>query len=416
LTVLFLHDIVNLGPVEALLILLLVIQYKGVIMLKHISKGLAALLIAILVTVLAAVPVMAADFRSEDTITISSGEVVDDDLYIAGSNINIDGTVNGDVWAVGDTININGEVNGSILLMGNEITINGKVSRAARIAGQNININNTINGDLIVGGTNLTVNSNAEIDGDLLFGASIARILGRIAGDAKGGGGQITIANGIGGDVELSVENLTIGSAASIQGNLIYTSNKEAEIQSGAQIKGITSQKIPEVKEPAKKGVFAGLGGKILIFLMILVIGIVIIVITPRKMVAMADSIRTNPWQSLGWGALILFVTPIAAIIVCFTVIGIPISLITLALWGMAIYLSQIPVSILIGRLILMRFREVESKGMLIAALAIGLVILALLKWIPVVSVIISLATIIFGLGSLVTSHVRMKTEKAETY
>jgi hypothetical protein len=42
------------------------------------------------------VPVLAADFRGGDTITVASGEVVDDDLYVSGTNIIIDGTVNGE--------------------------------------------------------------------------------------------------------------------------------------------------------------------------------------------------------------------------------------------------------------------------------------------------------------------------------
>jgi len=67
-------------------------------MLKHIFKVLAALVVVMLVTVFAAVPVLAADLRSGDTVTIGSGEVIDDDLYIAAANTIIDGTVNGDIW------------------------------------------------------------------------------------------------------------------------------------------------------------------------------------------------------------------------------------------------------------------------------------------------------------------------------
>ncbi len=384
-------------------------------MLRHSFSALSVILIAILLLSFTAVPVMAADFRSSDSVTVSSGEVVNDDLYVAGGSIIIDGTVNGDVWAAGQTIIINGQIKGSLLAAAQEVTINGEVAHAARIAGNFLKVNGNVNGDLFAFGSNLNIASKANIGGDIVMGAGTARIDGNVAGDIKGGGGQITISNGIGGNVDMEVDKLTITSSANIQGNLTYTSGNKADIQSGAQIKGATNQKIPEVKEPAKKGVFAIIGGKVLGFLMILVIGIVLIVITPRKISAMAKSIQSHPWQSLGWGALILFITPIAAIIVCFTVIGIPIALITLALYGIAIYLSQIPVSILIGRLILTRSREVESKGMLIAALAIGLAILALLKWIPVVGFIVSLATVLFGIGSLISSQMRLRTEKAQT-
>ena len=74
----------------------------------HIFKWVAVCLSAILLTVLSTSPVMAADFRAEDTITIGSGDMLNDDLYVAGNEITIDGTINGDVWAIGNTINING--------------------------------------------------------------------------------------------------------------------------------------------------------------------------------------------------------------------------------------------------------------------------------------------------------------------
>jgi hypothetical protein len=125
----------------------------------------------------------------------------------------------------------------------------------------------------------------------------------------------------------------------------------------------------------------------------------------------MADAIKTNPLSSLGWGALILFVTPIAAIIVCCTVIGLPVGIIALVLYGIAIYLSQIPVALCIGRLIFGRFREVESSGIMIGTLATGLAILTLLRLIPVIGFLVGLATAIFGLGSLVSSRITLRAE-----
>ena len=384
-------------------------------MLKHISKGLIVCLLVIFLMPITAAPVMAADLRSGETITVASGEIIDDDLYVAGSDIVIDGIIDGDLWAVGSEITINGTVNGSVIAVGQTITVNGEIAHAARLAGETLSINGNIKGDLLAFGGNVNIAGTAKIGGDFLVGARSSRIDGAIAGDIKGGAGEISITNGVGGDVELEVDQLTIASTATVQGNLTYTSDNEADIQSGAQVKGVTTHNIPEAEEPAKKGIFAGLvsalTGKILAFLMILVIGIIIILVTVRKPISMSDSIRNNTWQTLGWGALILFVTPIAAIIVCFTVVGIPIALIALALWGIALYLSQIPVALCIGRLIIRRSREVESRGLQIGALAAGLAILAVLRLIPFLGFFIWLATALFGLGSLVTSVRRLRVE-----
>jgi len=378
-------------------------------MSKHILKGLVVCLLAILLTTFAAVPVLAFDARSGDTVTVASGEVVDGDLYVAGSNIIIDGTVNGDIFGVGQTITINGTVNGGVSVAGQTITVNGEIARGARLAGQTVNVSGNINGDLVAAGQTVNVTSTAKIGRDLILATATARIDGHINGNIKGGASEVTLSNGVEGDIELEVDKLTIASTANIQGNLVYTSETEAKIQSGAQVGGVTTHKLPPVKEKPAAGI--GLWGKVIGFLMTLVLGIVIVLLAPRRVKAITESIRTRPWPSLGWGAAILIVTPIAALIVCITVIGLPIGLIALALYTIAIYLTQLFVGLLIGQLIIGAFRRVETRAALVGALALGLAILTLLKLIPFVGFFIGLATILFGLGAILVSERKLRAE-----
>jgi hypothetical protein len=371
-------------------------------MTKNIFRGLVVALVAMLLAFGTSAPVLAADLRSGDTITVASGEVVDDDLYIAGSTITIDGTVNGDLWAFGNTITVNGEVNGSIVAAGQTVNINGNIGHAVRLAGEKVNISGNISGDLIVFASEANISSQAKIGGDFLFGAGTVRIEGLIGRNAKGGGSEVTISNAVGGNAELSVENLTLTSTANIQGNLTYTGKNEADIQSGARVGGKTIHNMPEVKKPAP---FSGIGGKILGFLMAFVTGLIIILIIPGRSASAADSIRNKPWASLGWGAVILFATPIAAILACFTVIGIPLGLIALVLYAIAIYISQVFVSLFIGRWIIGRFREADSKAIMVGALASGLVIITLLELIPFLGFWIGLAVALFGLGAVLVSE-----------
>jgi cytoskeletal protein CcmA (bactofilin family) len=371
-------------------------------MKKNIFRGLVVALVAMLLAFGASAPVLAADLRGGDTITVGSGDVVDDDLYIAGSNITIDGTINGDLWACGNTITVNGEVKGSIVAAGQTVNINGNVGHAARLAGETVNITGNVSGDLIVFASQTNVASKAEIGRDFLFGSGKVRMDGPIGRNVKGGGNEITISNVVAGNVELSVEKLTLASTANIQGNLTYTGKNEADIQTGARVGGKTTHNMPEVKKPAP---FSGIGGKILGFLMAFVTGLIIILIVPRRSASAADSIRSKPWASLGWGAVILFATPIAAIIVCFTVIGIPVGLISLALYAVAVYISQVFVSLFLGRWIIGRFRETDSKAIMIGALASGLVIITILKLIPFLGFWIGLAVALFGLGAVLVSE-----------
>jgi len=277
---------------------------------QHIFRGLAVLFLVVLATVLLAVPVSAAELRGLESVTIESWEVVDDDLYAAGSTITIDGTVNGDLWAAGGTININGTVKGDVVVAVSTLNIDGEVGQTVRVVGATININ---------------------------------------------GSGKIT-------------RNLT------------------------------------KLEWPFKWGLLANILVRLLAFLMVLLIGVVIVLMMPRRMALMADTIKTKPWFSLGWGAIILFGVPIAAIIVCVTIVGIPLGLVTLALWGIAIYLSQIVVALFIGRWIIGYFAKTDSRGVMVGALALGLAILCLLRIIPYAGFFIGLAAVLFGLGAALVS------------
>jgi cytoskeletal protein CcmA (bactofilin family) len=365
-------------------------------------------------------PVLAFDVREGETVTVGSGEVVNDDLYIAGGDIVIDGTVNGDVFAVARSITINGIVNGGVSFAGQTGTVNGEIANGLRFGGQSLIVNGRIGRDLVVGGSQLSVSSTGQIDGGLIFGAGTMQADGSVGGTILGGGGQVTLANNVGGDVTLSVDRLTIASSADIQGDVKYTSPNEASIQSGAIISGDISHLIPERpdKAEAAKGIMAGVFGaavwKILSYVMILVIGIILLLITQKRLTLMQMAIQKSPWQTLGWGALILIATPIAAVIVMITVIGLPLGIISLLLWGILLYLSQIPVALLLGRLIIRQNRELDSTGIMIGALALGLLVLFALQLIPIIGWIVGLLVMIFGLGTLITSIGTMRFESVE--
>jgi len=379
---------------------------KEVKMSKHILKGLIVSLLAILLMTFTTVAVLAFDVRSGDIITVASGEVIDSDLYVAGGTIIIDGTINGDLIAAGKIIRVNGPVNGSIIAIGGTVDINGEVTHAVRIIGETLNISGTIGRDLLVAGDDVSLASTAEIGSDLLLGAGTALIDGLIKGDINSG-----------------VDNLIIASTASIQGKLTYISENEANIQSGAQIRGTITHKLPDVKERLAVGthrlpnvgerLVAGIGfwGTVIGFLMTLVLGIIIVLLAPRRVKAVTESIRTRPWASLGWGAIILIFTPIAALIVCITIIGLPLGLITLVLYTIAIYLTQLFVGLLIGQLIIGSSKRIETKAALVGALALGLAILRLLILIPFVGFFFGLATVLFGLGAILVSERKLRAE-----
>ena len=70
------------------------------------------------VGLLAATPALAADIRQGTVLTVPAGEVVRDDLYLAGSEIHVLGTVDGDLVVAGSAIVVSGVVNGDVIAAG----------------------------------------------------------------------------------------------------------------------------------------------------------------------------------------------------------------------------------------------------------------------------------------------------------
>jgi hypothetical protein len=387
---------------------------------KYSVNIFTVIVILIVLVLFLTTPVSAFDARSDNAINVSKGEVINDDLYIGANTITIDGTVGGDIWAGARTIFISGPVKGSIMAVAQTIIISGDIEHAIRVAGEKINISGNVAGDLFVAGSEINIENTAHIKGDILLGAGVINIDGIVDGDIKGGGDKIIISNEVGGDINLEVNVLTILSTADIKGSLTYTGENRAVIQTGAQIAGTTIHKLPEAEKEQSKtfplALFSSIKTKFIGFLMALITGLLIILIAPKRLLSIAESIHTRPGPSAGWGSLILFITPIAAIIVCITIIGLPVGLIALALWGMAMYLAQIPFSLFLGQWIISHFGEVKnSRGFLIGALAVGLLTIRLLTLIPYVGFFIILAVTLFGLGAIVVNARKQIAESSET-
>lgn len=386
-------------------------------MSEQIKVSLAFLLTLFLLLVFSGAPSLAFEFRRGDNVTIPAGEVVNDDLYIAGEVVLVDGIINGDLWAFGKAIIISGEVKGSIFAAAESVSISAHSVHTIRAACRSLDINSEIDGDVIAGAAEVNIAGAATVKGDLLFGAGRTKIDGLIDSDVLGGAGMVHIGNVIKGNVKLRAGEITLSPSSNIKGNFTYISEKKADIQEGALIAGSVTHKLPIVKTKRKGApvaVFLLIISRILFFLMALITGLVIILLAPKRLRSISGSIGKKPWTSLGWGAVILFAIPPAALTVFFTIIGIPLVFITLAIYGIAVYLSQIPVGLFIGSWIIGRFYKVEKKFIMFCALALGLFILSLLRLIPFLGFFVTVVTILLGLGAIIVSGKKQRFETGD--
>jgi len=348
--------------------------------------------------------------RTGDSIIIKSDEIVDEDLYLAGKSIMVEGTVNGDLWVAGKQVIISGNVQNNASVIGENINMLGTTGKSFKALGNTIRVDGNIRGDLLVFGKDVELTSKADLRGDFLLGAKSATVNGNCYKDLVGVGKDITINGKVGGNIKLGVDALTVTSNARIQGDLTYFSRNEALIFPGAEIKGMISQKLPQYwEEWSRVSSALHTWGKVAGFFMILLTGLVFILITPHWMRSSADAIRNVPGKCAAWGALIIFVTPLGVALAMATIIGIPLAFIAIFLYIIGLIISQVVSGLFLGRLILSRWVTSQTKGTMFLSFFLGTVIISVLRYVPVVEYIIIFLTFLFGMGSLVLSR---KTRK----
>ncbi len=130
----------------------------------------------------------------EDGI-LEEGEIIDDDLFIGGDIVEINGTVNGDVFASGSIVKVNGTINGSLASGAQTILINGKVSGSVYAGSMTITLgpDTEIGRNMFYGGFNLNAEEGSIIHRDLLVGAYQALLSGEIGRDVQAGVGALDI-------------------------------------------------------------------------------------------------------------------------------------------------------------------------------------------------------------------------------
>ena len=85
--------------------------------------------------------------------TVAEDVIIDDDLFVTGDHVVVDGTVTGDLFASGMDLVVNGAVHGNVFMGGKALTVNG-----------------TVGGSLFGGGCALTLGPDARIDHNVYYG------------------------------------------------------------------------------------------------------------------------------------------------------------------------------------------------------------------------------------------------------
>jgi cytoskeletal protein CcmA (bactofilin family) len=266
------------------------------------------------------------------------------------------------------------------------------------------------------------VDVNAPITKDLLAAGGTIIIQENIGGDVRVGGARVIIEpTFIGGNVAIVAQSVEIKPGANIAGTVKIRAQvvvmdgdilgdadiAAQEFTQNGTIAGTLTYHEVEINKP-------GSGGISLFFRLIglfgmLVLGLVLVSLWPKIIrTTVAQSIK-NPSKDFLWGLGTLILTPIVVVLLMLTIIGIPLGLILVAGYAIALYISKIMVGIILGTYIFgaVQGRDKANKSSLLAAMVIGILVLWLIGGIPVIGWIVSVIALVWGLGLLVNIKLR---------
>jgi hypothetical protein len=359
--------------------------------------------------------VSAYEVKTGTTVYIDKDEVIEGNLYAGANIITIDGIVKGDVICGGQTININGRVEGDVICGGQSINLNGFIDGSARVAGNTININNEITRGVQAFGASIIFGTDAQIKRDVFVAGAFGDMRGQIEGDLHGALANLTLDGKVDKNVKLRLDErirdkksgfskgleapLIVTKNAIINGNLYYTSGIEAKIEDGATINGETGHSYIKSKREKNSGVENWAWELLFSIFASLVVGLVIVNIFGEKVKKMTEVMKTKISLSIGIGVIIMFITPLIILFLLITIIGAPLSLMLLALFMIALYISKIFTAIIIGDYLFQK--TMKKKQTLLWSMVLGIVATYFIYSIPVLGWLLCLFATWYGLGGL---------------
>ncbi len=341
---------------------------------------------------LLAVPIVsfAATFKAGDHYTLRSNETVEGNFYSAGGNVTIDGTVNGDLVAAGGNVIVTGTVNDDVMIVGGDVDLDGTVNGDVRIIGGNIKIRGTVKGEVTVAGGSVMFISTSKSEKDVMIAGGEVSIAGEIMGDLTVRSGQAVVSGHLAKSANIRVgEKLTLASGAVIDGGLNYKAPKEVIKEEGSQVKGETkfekSEDHRQAQNDARKGFLALLGIWFLIKLVSMTIaGILLVYFGKNYVQEMLDRTLMGFGKEAFRGFLFLIITPIAALVLCLTLIGIVPGFMLLILYVLLVIFAKVLTGILLGTVLERLFNKAVVQPVSWKTVVGGNVVLAVVAFIPI--------------------------------
>lgn len=366
--------------------------------MKHVLLSLAFLLAPSLA-------LASAELHAGAAYILPKDAVVPHNLYLASEETTIEGSVAGDVVSASGSIVFSGEVDGDLILAGGDIAIEGDVDGDVRVAGGDVVISGSVGGDVLVFSGTLTLLPESSIGGDVIvFSGEVT------AGGSVKGAGRIyaseLLVSGSFGSLTADAEQIVL-EGANIRGDFSYRSPHDATIDAASVIGGT----LVRVESPNGDGapILFGvvIGGFFVGRIIALIIAALVLFWVARGFVIRLGMASTKQFgRNALWGLLFLVGTPLAAIILFLSLLGIPLASLFIVGYATFLLLATLVSGIVAGA-ILSRLLVKETR-VTPAWIMLGVIVMQLVSIVPVLGWLVHLAVYLATLGILARGALRL--------
>ena len=379
----------------AILMLLLVVLF-----VPHRARRATMPALSAMVFAAVAVPAEAFVVRtSDDDVEILADEKIDDALLAYGSRVFVDGVVTGDLIVYATDVTIRGTVQGSVISWSRSLDLEGGVGGSVFTGAQFVTVQGRVDGSLFTFSQETRIAQGSRVGRGVASYSNVLSVQGEIAHGVRAAGGSIDIAGPVQRNVDAAAQRITVGSRGHIGGALI------AEVRHRDDLRidpAATLASEPLVRlaggdaSPSRYLTASFYLWQSLWLVAALIAGGLLLWLAPGAATVRLET-PSVVLRTLGVGFLCVIAAPVAALVAAMTLVGLPLAIVLLGLWALAIYLAKIPIALFLGRTLL----GPRGYGGPASALLVGLLAVFVAVNLPLVGWIANLALTLIGVGGL---------------
>lgn len=406
-------DMIDAMQIGAL-ILLVILAIGWIRRRTRRSVAIAVVMPALLFALALPQQAGAAEVRRGRSVVVAAGEVVHNDLIAAGPSVRIDGTVEGDVIAATRNLTVTGHVTGDVIGFAGETVIDGIVDGNVRVFSRSLILQGNVGKNVTAFANTLDLITSGNVGGGMIAFAAEADLDGKIQRDLLGVIARSELDGLIGGQVWIRGGNLTVAPTAEIRGPATFEGPQQPVVESGAKLASPIRTEITQEMGRSRRSVGRDATRAIFSYGAAVLVGVLLLVIFPGFFRATMRETGTIGLP-IGIGAIALIASIFLVIFgILMLFIGVGAGVATVMAYAPILYVAQVFVGAWLGNKIMGEPPAVT--GAVVGRMAVGLLILHVVRLIPFLGGLVGLVVLLWGTGAVLLGFYRMsRMETAPT-